>query len=226
MKFAKDKLIVFIVHNERGHDSVEEKDYKGKTRYMCTLYPGISCQDHCAAAVDVDDPRDEFLVKVPFIELCPNSWLVPPVGEPVQIPEAEQFVAGKVQKAVGAMQKKLGETLSTETYEQVRNALQAFDADLEEDAFEKAMRGLASVETLVKKPHKALEALVVGRLAELDDPVRWAFEDASEPGSKDDTPLKKRVAFVRSLVKAVDKQVYGKSLPTLPTMKAWLDEQK
>ena len=216
---------MLIVHNERGHDSIEAKGYDGEPVFNCTLYPGLTCQQHCDAAVDVDGPRDEFLVKVPFITLCPNSWLVPPVGEPVQIEEEHQFVVAKVKNAVTGMQKTLGETVSKQTYEQVKNAVSAFDSALEDDEFSKALQALANVEGLVKKPHAALRTLVTNRLAELDDPVRWAFEDFAEPGSKDETPLATRVAGVRSLVKTVDVSIYGASIPSLQAMKAWLDKQ-
>jgi len=217
---------VFIVHNERGHDPVEEKGYDGKKVRNCPLYPGMTCRDHCDAAVDVDAPRDEALTKVPFIELCPNSWLVPPHGEPVQIAEADQFVAKKVEKDIAAMQEKLGSSLEAKVYREVENAFRSFDAAIEEEAYGKAVRALAAIEAVVKKPHAALQKFVDGHLEELEDEVRWQFEDAVEVGANDDTPMKERVAAVEAYVKALDTAVYGKRLPSLEAMKAWLKKQK
>ena len=213
IKFAKDNLVVLIVHNERGHDAVEEKGYDGKTVPMCPLYPGMTCRDHCDAAVDVDAPRDENITKVPFIELCPNSWLVPPQGEPVQISEEDQFVAKKVQGEIEKMRKSLGSTLEAKVYREIVNAFAFFESAVEDEAYEKAVRALAGVETLAKKPHKALMALVEQRLEELEDELRWQFEDAIEVGAKDDTPMSERVATVKSYVKALDVAVYGKHAP-------------
>ena len=116
IEFAKEKLVVLIAHNELGHDSVEEKDYDGKKRRACPLYPGMTCREHLDASVDIDVARGEGLVKIPFIELCPNSWLVPPVGKPEQIPEEDQFTVKKVQARIETMQEASGPSLTRAQY--------------------------------------------------------------------------------------------------------------
>ena len=213
------------MHNERGHDAIDEKGYDGKPTRACPLYPGLTCRDHCDAAVDVDAPRDEFLTKVPFIELCPNSWLVPPKGAPVQISEEEQFAAKKVQGQIEKMQKTLGASLSAKVHREIVNALGLFESAVEDEDYAKAVRALAGIETLVKKPHKALQGLVDIRLQELEDEVRWQYEDAIQVGAKDDTPMSERVATVKKFVAALSTPVYGKNAPVLKDMQAWLKDR-
>ena len=75
-------------------------------------------------------------------------------------------------------------------------------------------------------PHAALQKFVDGHLKELEDEVRWQFEDTVEVGADDDTPMKERVAAVEAYVKALDTAVYGKRLPSLEAIKAWLKKQK
>ncbi len=181
----------------------------------------MTCREHVDAAVDIETDRDEDLVQVPFIELCPNSWLVPPTGAPVRIAEADQFVAGKIEAQVVKLQKAHGPSLSKETYGQVVNALQQADAGIEDEAWTQALRALAGLATHVKKPHKALTALVAARLEQIEEQVGWVFEDAQEG----DEPLAERTGIVAGLVKALDVAVYGAQPKLRATMQAWLKTQ-
>lgn len=217
--------MVLIAHNELGHEPIEGKDYDGKTKRACPLYPGMTCREHCDASVDVDVARIPGLTKVPFIELCPNSWLVPPVGEPERIPEEEQFSAAKVTKRIQAMRKTLGPSLSREKYGQILNAFGQVESALEEDAWQKALQGLVGIETFVKTPHDALKALINQRLESIEEQVRWQYEDAITVGRKDTTPMSERLATVKKLIEAVNAAVYGKTLPVLAEMRAWVKER-
>ena len=170
------------------------------------------------ASVDIDTARDEDLVKVPFIELCPNTWLVPPVGEPVQIPETDQFVPAKIEKQVEALRKQHGPTLTPEAFGQIRNALAQADAALGEDAWRKALEALKGIASHAPTPHAALTKLVQARLDAIGEPVGWAFDDLEEGGA----PGAERRAAVKALVEAVDVEVYGRKLPVLARMQAWL----
>ncbi len=212
---------MLIAHNELGHDPIEGKDYEGKKARVCPLYPGMTCREHVDAAVDIETDRDEELVQVPFIELCPNSWLVPPHGAPIRIAEADQFVAGKIEKQVKALQKELGKPVSVEAYAQVKNALGQADAAIDDEAWTKALRALAGIEAHVKQPHTALTQLIGRRLADIEEQAGWVLEDAQEG----DEPLAERVATVTALAKALDVAVYGKKPEIVATMQAWLKKQ-
>jgi hypothetical protein len=224
IKFAREELVVLIAHNELGHDSVEEKGYDGKTRRACPLYPGMTCREHCDASVDVDVAREEGLTKVPFIELCPNSWLVPPVGKPEQIPEEEQFSAAKVQKRIEVMRKAHGPAQTREVYRQILNAFGQADAALDEEAWKKSLQALVGIEGFVKKPHAALKALVDQRMASIEEQVRWEYEDAIDVGRNDTTLMSERIATLNKLIEAVDLKVYGKAVPVLAEMRAWVKD--
>ncbi|MDA1196297.1 MAG: hypothetical protein O2894_14100 [Planctomycetota bacterium] len=213
---------MLVAHNELGHEPVEETDYDGKTVRRCPLYPGMTCREHVDAAVDIESRRDEALVPVPFIELCPNSWLVPPTGAPLRITEEDQFVPAKIRKQVEALQKTLGPALSTEVFGQVRNALAQAEAATDEGAFDKALRALAGVEGHVKKPHASLQELIAARLAAVEEPVGWAVEELTD-GKE---PEVERVAGMRALLERVDVAVYGRRLAAVAAIKAWLAERK
>ena len=209
---------MLIPHNELGHDPIEVKGYDGKVEQQCPLYPGITCRDHVDAAVDVETTRDEDLVTVPFIELCPNSWLVPPTGAPIRISEADQFSPGKIKKQVAGLRKQWGAIVSKAAYGEIVNALGQADAASEDDAWGKALQALRGIEKHVKKPHPALEALIAVRMKELDEPVGWAVEEIDE----DKAPKAERVAAMKALRKRVDVAVYGEKLPQLGAIDAWL----
>ncbi len=210
--------MVLIPHNELGHDPIEVKGYDGKPEAQCPLYPGITCRDHVNAAVDIESTRDEDLVTVPFLELCPNSWLVPPVGEPIRIAEADQFSPQKIQKQVKPLRKQWGAILSREVCAEVRNALQAAEAAADDDAWGKALQTLHGIAKHVPEPHAALKALVAKRMAAIDEPVVWAIEEIVE-GKE---PLAERRKAMQALRARVDVAVYGKTLPALKTLDAWL----
>lgn len=212
--------MVLIAHNELGHDPVEGKDYAGKKARVCPLYPGMTCREHVDAAVDIETDRDEDLVQVPFIELCPNSWLVPPHGKPLRIAEADQFVAGKIVAQVKKLQKTLGATLSLEAYGQIVNALGQADAAIEAEAWTKSLQALAGIARHVKQPHAGLEALIAARLAEITEQAGWVFEDAQEG----DEPLAERIKVVQELAKALDVAVFGKKPALVASMRTWLEE--
>ncbi|MDF1701757.1 MAG: hypothetical protein P1V36_11430 [Planctomycetota bacterium] len=209
-----------MAHNELGHDAVKVKDYDGKVVTECPLYPGTTCRDHVDAAVDVDSTRDENLVAVPFIELCPNSWLVPPTGAPVRIAESDQFSPAKIKAQVKALRKDWGPVLPVATFGQIVNALGQAEAATDEDAWGKALQALAGVARFAPKPHAALKALVAARMAQIDEPVGWALEEIDE-GSE---PLVERRKAMQALRKQVDVAVYEKRLPALKAIDAWLGE--
>jgi len=182
----------------------------------------MTCQEHCDASVDIDLARGEGLIKIPFIELCPNTWLVVPDGEPERIPEEDQFTVEKVEARIKAMRKTLGAALSHERYVQIRNAFGQADRAFDEDAWQKALQALAGIESLVPAPHASLKRLIDTRLEDLEEQVRWEYEDATTVGRRDKTPMGERLAAVRKLIERVDVRVYGKDLPLLAEMRAWV----
>ena len=178
----------------------------------------MTCREHCDASVDLESTRDEALVPVPFIKLCPNSWLVPPTGDPIRISEADQFSPAKIRTQVDALRKTLGATVTSAHADQVKNALGQAEAATDDDAWGKALQALAGLATFVPKPHAALQALVATRLAQINEPVVWALEELDEG----DEPLAQRRTGIQALLKRVDVAVFGKRLPVVETLKAWL----
>lgn len=214
--------MVLIPHNELGHDPVEVKGYDGKVVEECPLYPGITCRDHVNAAVDVETTRDEDLVTVPFIQLCPNSWLVPPSGEPIRISEADQFSPAKIKKQVKPLRKAWGPIVSKKAFGEIVNAFGQADAASEEEAWGKALQALRGIEKYVEKPHAALKALIDARLVEIDEPVGWAVEEIAE-GKE---PKAERVAAMKALRGRVDVEIYGAKIPQVKAIDAWLKANK
>ncbi len=115
IKWADQNVVVLLSHNELGHEEIEDPNQTGKDNTRCPLYPGLSCRDHLNIAVETDNSRDETLPVVPFVELCPNSWLIAPDGKVHRIEEKDQFASKSIQKHTAALQKELGEALPFKT---------------------------------------------------------------------------------------------------------------
>jgi hypothetical protein len=219
IRWSQEGVIAFVAHNELGHEEVKETDSYGKEVRRCTLYPGLSCRDHLDAAVDIDNARGDDLVKVPFLELCPNTWLVAPSGEVTQVPETSQFDPAKIQEQVAALQKTLGEPVPTKAWPGMQDLATKADAALDEDRLQEGLLHLAALGKSVKEPHAALKAFVQARLDDVDEDVTYAFEDL-----RDDAKLAAadKRAKVEALLAAVDVEVLGARLPVHGAMKAWL----
>lgn len=215
-----------IVHNELGHEEREGIDAYGEERRLCTLYPGMSCREHVDAAVDVDNAREDELIRVPFIELCPNSWFVLPTGDVQAIAEEEQFVPGKVQAHGARLQKELGTALDRAAFERLSAALRRGDEALDEERHAEALAAWAGCQQTVREPHAALKSLIATRKAAVDEAVTFEFEDLSEPGPRDQRPLGERLEAVRALVEQVQLPIYGEHLPVRGRMLKWLAERE
>src|SRR5688572_12330485 len=105
IRWSHEAVVLLVAHNELGHEEKKEADSYGNPVKRCTLYPGLTCFEHLDAAVDIDNARGDGLIKVPFLELCPNTWLVLPTGEVKQVTEEDQFAAGKIRAQVETLQK-------------------------------------------------------------------------------------------------------------------------
>ncbi len=219
IRWSHEGLIAFVAHNELGHAEKKETDSYGKEQRRCTLYPGLTCREHLDAAVDIDTARSEDLVKVPFIELCPNTWLVSPTGEVSQVTEEEQFVAGKIRERVEALQKTLGPAVPTKGYAAMQDLVAKADLAIEEDRFADALTHLAALGKSVKVPHAALKTLIEARLTSIDEDVVYEFEDA-----RDDAKLAAadKRARIEKLLAAIDVEVLGARIPCHAAMKDWL----
>jgi len=216
--WSHEGVILLVAHNELGHEEKKETDSYGKEVRRCTLYPGLCCRDHLDAAVDVDNARGDDLVKVPFLELCPNTWLVAPTGEATQVVEEEQFVAGKIRERAEALQKTLGAAVPIKAYAGLKDLAAQADLAIEEDRYTDALTHLAALGKSVKVPHAALKALIEARLTSIDEDVAYEFEDA-----RDDAKLAAadKRAKIEKLLAAIDIEVLGARLPSHAAMKAW-----
>ncbi len=191
---------------------------------MCPLYPGMTCREHCDAAVDIETERDDELTTVPFIVLCPNSWLVPPHGAPERVAEKDQFVAKKIIEQAKAMQKRLGPALPRKAFDQIHNAFTQAEAASDNDDYNKALQAYAGIQTLTKEAPPSLQKLIDARLADLEESARFEFEDLIEVGPRDKMPMAERIAKIRNLMKAVDVGVFGKKIPLVADIKTWLEK--
>jgi len=221
IRWADEHVVVMVVHNQLGHEQRETADADGNVVRECELYPGMTCRQHVDAAVDVDNAREEELVRVPFLVLCPNTWLVRPTGEVEQVAEEDQFASARIQAHAARMQKELGPALSRADFVRLDETMRRGDAALEEERWAEALAAWAAVEGLVKRPHAALVAQIDRRLAALDEEVRLHFEGLSEPGPRDTRTEAERLAAVDALVAALDRTVLGKRVPVEAAMRAW-----
>ena len=199
-------VVLLVAHNERGHEEKAETDSYGKPVKRCSLYPGLACGDHVDAAVDIDTAREDGLIKVPFIELCPNTWLVAPTGEVTQVTEEEQFVAGKVRERVEALQKTLGASVAGKAYATLEDSAVKADEAIEASRYREALAHLATLGKAVKEPHASLKTFVGDRLASIDKYVTYDFEEARDNAK---LPAAEKRTQITQLLEIVDVEVLG-----------------
>ena len=218
-RWANENVIVLVAHNELGHDVTEVENATGGEDEQCSLYPGLTCREHLNAAVDIDTARDEELVPVPFIELCPNTWLVRPDRKVERVEERVQFVPKSVRKQVETLQKTLGRALTAARYVEIRDLLQRGDTALDEEAWRRALEDWAAVAKLEHEPHASLKALLEARMTLLDEAVELEIDDLVEQTQPDTAGL----ATGRALYQALDVQVLGRHVSSRTRLGLWLD---
>lgn len=219
VRWTHEAVALLVAHNELGHEQQDATDSYGKPVRRCTLYPGLSCRDHLDAAVDVDVARAEDLVKVPFVELCPNSWLVAPTGEVTQLTEDEQFSPTKLRERAEKVQKGLGKALPREAFPRMKDLIEKADAAAEEERWKDALSRLAELLAPVKEPHASLVALVKARLEDLDGDVAYDFEDLRDDAKCPPAEKRKQLDALRV---ALDVKVLGARVPTHDALVEWL----
>jgi hypothetical protein len=217
--WSHDALVCFVSHNELGHAAEEGTDSYGDPVKRCSLYPGLTCRDHIDAAVDVDTARGDGLVKVPFIELCPNTWLVAPGDEVTQVPETSQFTVGKIKEQVEALQRTLGPAVPVKDWPALREHAVKAQAALDDDAWKDALTHLAAMGASVKSPHASLKAWIDAGLQDVEEDATLAFEDL-----RDDKRLaaSDKRTKVQALHASLDVEVLGARVPVCATIQSWL----
>jgi hypothetical protein len=219
VRWANEHLVVLVAHNELGHDPVVNENATGDEAKRCPLYPGMTCREHLNAAVDIDTARDEELVAVPFVELCPNTWLVHPDRQVVRVEEQDQFAPKTVRKQVEAAQEKLGPALSTARYVEIRDLLLRGDEALDEEAWRRALEDWGAVAKIEARPHASLKALIEARLTLLDEAVELSIDDLVEQ----ENPTDEALAAGRALHTALAVPVLGRTVPSRERLGLWLD---
>ncbi len=218
IKWAEESVIVLIAHNELGHEEIEVANQTGENK-RCPLYPGLTCRDHLNIAVETDASRDETLPVVPFVELCPNSWLIAPDGKVHRIEEKDQFVTKSIQKATEALQKELGEALTFKKFEKALPHMEVALAAIDDEEWRKALEAFVEVLKIAKKPGKGLTAYIDAHMASISEDVGYAFEFAVED---DDSSTADKRKEVEALLKAVDVKVNGKFASVREQLVDWL----
>lgn len=220
IRWVNEHAEFVVAHNEYGHETVEGTDGYGEPVNLCTLYEGLTCRDHANAAVDIDNARSDDLVQVPFIELCPNTWLVAPDGTVTQVAEEDQFAAQKLRKRFEAVQEGAGKPLGRKVVEPVRAALARADAAIDEETWADALRHLAGVEKLVDHVPASLDTLIAQRTARIEEQVRWALEDLE---GAEEAEAAETLAQVKALLEAVKTQVRGAHLPVRADLQRFVE---
>jgi hypothetical protein len=217
--WSHDALVCFIAHNELGHPEEETTDSYGNKVKRCTRYPGLECRDHIDAAVDIDTARGDGLVKVPFLELCPNTWLVAPGDEVTQVPETSQFTVGKIKDQVEALQKTLGAAVPAKAWPALKEHAEKAQVALDDDKWKDALTHLAAMGASVKEPHASLKAWIDAGLQDIEEDATLAFEDLRDDKRLAAADKRTKIEALHASL-AVD--VLGARVPVCATIQAWL----
>lgn len=220
IRWANEHVVILIAHNELGHEEIEDEKATGKDAKRCPLYPGLRCREHLDIAVETDNVRDDELPVIPFVELCPNSWLVRPDGEVEAIAEEAQFTAKGIREATQTAQKALGEPLSPKTATALMPHARAALAALDDEAWKKGLTALAALRAGIAKPGKGIRAWIALRLAYVEEEVGFLFEDVLED---DELSANQKRQAIAPLFEGVDVQVGDAHLPVRARMARWLE---
>ena len=219
IKWANEHVVVLISHNELGHEEIVDEGVTGEGGRHCPLYPGLTCRQHLDISVETSNSRDEELPVVPFIELCPNSWVIHPDGKVEAIDEAAQFTSKGVEDALKAAQKTLGDALPVSVYAKRLPDAVAAQAAFDDERWRDGLLALARLRAAVKRPGRGLRAWITLRLELVEEEVGFLFEDAIEDG--DLSPAERRTAVTAQL-EAVDVRVGSAYVPLRARIEAWL----
>ena len=219
-RWSEESVVLLVTHDERQHEEKTEIDSYGNTVKRCTLYPGLSCAQHVDAAVEVDTARGEDLVKVPFVELCPNTWLVLPTGKVLPVSEEDQFLPAKIEAQVATVQKDLGAAVSLKRWADVDASATRYDEAFEAGKFHDALTHLATLAKLVPKPHASLKEFLEARVAEVDTRIGFQFDDLKADAKLPAATKRERMA---ALLEVANVEVLGARPPVHASIKAWLD---
>src|SRR5262245_6302717 len=129
VKWANENILFVVGHGDPGHEPVEEDDGNGGKRKVCSLYAGLTCEQHQAAMRELTQPP-EGLPALKSPEGVPASWWVLPTGEMKEISGADQQSAGKAQEQGDEILKGLGDHLPWKKFEKIQEAFQKGDEAL------------------------------------------------------------------------------------------------
>lgn len=219
IRWSHEAVAALVAHNEKDHPETEGLDAYGQPARRCSLYAGLSCNEHVDAAVDVDTARDDGLVKVPFQELHPSTWLVSPAGEVSQVPEDEQFAPAKVRARVEALQKTLGAPVPARQAPTLLDLAAKADDALGAGRLRQALSRLAELARAVKPPHAALVTWIGAQVERVNRDVELELEALREDTRR--TPAQRREAAA-ALLERVDVEVLGARPPVHAALRAYL----
>lgn len=218
--WANENIIVVAGQTETEHPA-EIEDAKGKAVPGCSLYPGLTCEQHKAIPGECRRPA-EGLPAIEITNMMPNSWLVSPSGEVVQVESAVQQSAGKIEELVAEMQKEHGKPLTWKKYKKYQEAFELGDTALGGGKLKAAIKAFQKVEKDAKKLPEAMKEEVQKRLDAVNAKAAEAFAGIRD-GSEDLTVKLKAANKLKTEVGARFKQGY---LPIVDEIKVWLKEAK
>ena len=219
MEWANENLIVVVGHTEKEHPA-EVEDEKGEKTPGCSLYPGLTCEQHQAITGQCM-AGGEGLPKIDVANTMPNSWLVSPGGEVVKIEPADQQSAGKIEELATEMQKAAGKHVPFKKYEKYLEDFDATDKAVEAGELKYAVKAIQKVEKDAKKFPEGMVAEVDKRIDAINAKAGEAFEAIK--GDEDVAAGIKAANKLKTDVGARFKRGY---LPVVEEIKIWLKEAK
>ncbi len=200
--WANENIYVIVGHTDDGHEAVDGK---------CPVYPGLTCDQHKAAASDMANAQDGY-PKVPQKSGVPNSWMILPNGEVKEIEPVSQSVVSKLIEIMDEAQKSVGPRLSLKDADRYRKAFEEGDALLAKKDWRGAFQSYLKADK--KKSPVSISAKFKSKIEELDKAIAEQFES-----------LKADQKAVKALLSQISAQSSLGYLPVKASIEAWLKEQ-
>lgn len=236
--WANENVVLLVGHQKAGHKSIDvAKPAKGEPKSQCSLYPGISCDDHdtvfreaaiTAGGSDKDKEKDKPVARakkgeakpaLPRMEIkgFPSSYLLTPDGT-YEKHEADRATASCRDKLI-EYQKKFDEhPIPYSKYGDVKKGLEDADAALKAGKLKPGLDALVHVDRdLAGQFPKAMAEAWKARLEALDKKVALKFAEAKK--AKDPAVAKKAVQALRE---EMGTALTAGPLPSIADMDAFL----
>ena len=186
VEWANETIVVCVAHGDKGHDPVEEENAKGEKTKVCPLYPGLTCEQHQQADIDMVN-APEGLPKIKSPDGVPWGCLIAPDGSIHEFDKGGDRIVGKLMETATEVQKPFGDALVWKKYEKIHEAFVDGDAAVEKADWKTAIRAYAELEKGRKKSPQTLMEQLDAKEKALDEKLDAAWAEI-ESGSQDAPP--------------------------------------